>query len=274
MAEFTVRHIEGLALHSLTGGSSAADNPPLLFVHGAWHGAWCWQKHFMPFFAAMGYDTHAIDLRGHGQSDKSKSMRWHCIADYVDDVEAAITSLNRKPVVIGHSMGGFVSQHLLARQPEIAGMCLLATVPSFGAWRITRDIALQHPLTFAKLNLMMSLYPVVADPQRAREMFLDTDTSQEDLAAFHATLSDESYRAFLDMVALALPKRAKSPPPLLVVGGGEDKLFPPESQRHTAHVLGCECSIIEGAPHDLMLSARWQQSAEIIEQWLSSPGVS
>ena len=27
---------------------------PLLFVHGAWHGAWCWDEHFLDFFAAQG----------------------------------------------------------------------------------------------------------------------------------------------------------------------------------------------------------------------------
>ena len=27
----------------------------LLFVHGAWHGAWCWAEHFLDFFAAQGY---------------------------------------------------------------------------------------------------------------------------------------------------------------------------------------------------------------------------
>ncbi|MBI5715520.1 MAG: alpha/beta hydrolase, partial [Chloroflexi bacterium] len=35
-----------------------ASNPrptPLLFVHGAWHGAWCWAEYFLPYFAQHGY---------------------------------------------------------------------------------------------------------------------------------------------------------------------------------------------------------------------------
>jgi pimeloyl-ACP methyl ester carboxylesterase len=28
---------------------------PILFVHGAWHGAWCWEKNVMPYFAENGY---------------------------------------------------------------------------------------------------------------------------------------------------------------------------------------------------------------------------
>lgn len=27
---------------------------PVLFVHGAWHGAWCWDEHFLDFFADKG----------------------------------------------------------------------------------------------------------------------------------------------------------------------------------------------------------------------------
>ena len=28
---------------------------PLLFIHGAWHAAWCWDEHFLSFFADKGY---------------------------------------------------------------------------------------------------------------------------------------------------------------------------------------------------------------------------
>src|SRR6476661_688640 len=41
---------------------------PILFVHGAWHGAWCWEEHFLDFFAERGHRVAALDLRGHGAS--------------------------------------------------------------------------------------------------------------------------------------------------------------------------------------------------------------
>ncbi len=31
--------------------ASASESAPLLFVHGAFHGAWCWDVHFLPWFA-------------------------------------------------------------------------------------------------------------------------------------------------------------------------------------------------------------------------------
>ena len=47
---------------------TAMRSTPLLFVHGAWHGAWCWEENFLPYFAQAGYHSHALDLRGHGKS--------------------------------------------------------------------------------------------------------------------------------------------------------------------------------------------------------------
>ena len=35
--------------------------PPLIFIHGAWHGAWCWER-FLDYFAARGYPCYAVDL--------------------------------------------------------------------------------------------------------------------------------------------------------------------------------------------------------------------
>ncbi|WP_230371066.1 hypothetical protein [Paludibacterium denitrificans] len=42
------------------GGVTDKRHAPLLFVHGAYCGAWCWQQHFLPWFAARGYDCWAV----------------------------------------------------------------------------------------------------------------------------------------------------------------------------------------------------------------------
>ena len=42
--------------------------PPLLFVHGGWHGAWCWDQGFLERVAIQGFEVHAMSLRGHGES--------------------------------------------------------------------------------------------------------------------------------------------------------------------------------------------------------------
>lgn len=49
--------------------ASSARPTPLLFVHGAWHAAWCWAEYFLDYFAAHGYESSALSLRGHGGSE-------------------------------------------------------------------------------------------------------------------------------------------------------------------------------------------------------------
>ncbi|RWW22215.1 hypothetical protein GW17_00013598, partial [Ensete ventricosum] len=39
-------------------------NPPLVFIHGSFHAAWCWVEHWLPFFSDSGYDCHALSLLG------------------------------------------------------------------------------------------------------------------------------------------------------------------------------------------------------------------
>ena len=57
-----------LEVVSATGNPSRHREHPILFVHGICHGAWCWQPNFAPYFTDLGYDGHALSLRGHGGS--------------------------------------------------------------------------------------------------------------------------------------------------------------------------------------------------------------
>src|SRR5574340_123070 len=101
-------------LEVIDKGACSESHPiPLLFVHGSWHAAWCWDEHFLDYFADRGYRALAVSLRGHGGSDSPKPLRRCSIADYVDDVAAVADSLPVRPVVIGHSMGGFITQKYL-----------------------------------------------------------------------------------------------------------------------------------------------------------------
>jgi hypothetical protein len=50
------------------GGGNAADNqgkPTFVFVHGAWHGAWCFSR-VAQLLAEQGYQSLLVDLPGHG----------------------------------------------------------------------------------------------------------------------------------------------------------------------------------------------------------------
>ena len=88
---------------------------PLLFVHGAWHGAWCWEEHFLGWFAERGFRVAALDLRGHGASPARGRFKTRRLRHYVADVAEVAATFDTPPVVIGHSMGGMVVQKYLER---------------------------------------------------------------------------------------------------------------------------------------------------------------
>jgi len=46
----------------------------IVFVHGAWHGKWCWDKYFAPEFSAKGYNVITFDLPGHDKPGKIKGI--------------------------------------------------------------------------------------------------------------------------------------------------------------------------------------------------------
>jgi len=240
---------------------------PILFVHGAWHGAWCWAEHFLPFFADHGYASFALSLRGHGTSAGREHLRRNRIADYVADVAEVIGHLPNPPILVGHSMGGLIVQKYLETNSAPAAV-LLASVPVHGAIQTTLRTALRHPLPFLKANLTWSLFPIVGTPGLAREGFFSADMPAEQVARYFARMQDESYPAFWDMLAFSLPRPQKVSTPMLVLGGAADTMFHPAETKATARAYHTQAQIFPNMAHDMMLEAGWQSVAERILGWL------
>ena len=101
--------------------------PTYIFVHGAWHGAWCWRE-LGREFDRRGVAWRAVDLpsaQPHG--DPSASL--------VDDVAAlvACTTVDEPIVLVGHSYGGVVITEAAPQIPNLHRLCYLAAlVPNVG----------------------------------------------------------------------------------------------------------------------------------------------
>jgi len=247
--------------------SVSAHATPLLFVHGAWHAAWCWDVHFLDHFAQHGFAAHAVSLRGHGKSEGQNNLRWTRIADYVDDVAATVRQLPVPPVIIGHSMGGFVVQKYLERCSAPAAV-LLASAPPAGILTSVFRIAMRHPLVFLRVNLMLSPFQLVGTPSLAREILFSEDLAYEQLPAYTKQLQEESAMAFYDMLGLDLPKPGRITTPMLVLGGSRDNNIKPGEIMATARAYNAQSMIFPDVAHDMMLEPRWQSVADRIVNWL------
>ena len=90
----------------------------VLLVHGAWHGPWCWDD--------FGDHLRAGGHRGQGRAVAwprrvAPGRIWHRMHHYLDDVERAAAEFAEPPVVVGHSMGGLLTQRYLEREKLRAG---------------------------------------------------------------------------------------------------------------------------------------------------------
>jgi pimeloyl-ACP methyl ester carboxylesterase len=246
---------------------------PLLFIHGMMCTASSWDVHFLDYFAGNGFASHAVNLRGHGNSEGRDKLRWTRIADFVEDVANAVRQLPSPPVLIGHSMGGFILQKYLEDHDAPAAVLLSSPSPA-GLLPTAIRKARQHPWAFTKVNLTLSLLPFIATTQLARDAFFSDDVPDELLRKYWNDMQDDSFAAFLDMVVLDLPKPARVKTPMLVLGAARDNMLTPGAIDATARAYNTQAVIIPDVAHNSMLEVRWQLVADRILTWLAEFGIS
>jgi pimeloyl-ACP methyl ester carboxylesterase len=237
-----------------------SQRPPLLFVHGAWAGAWVWYDHFIPWFTARGWECHTFDLRHHGDRGGPKTLRRSLIRDYVDDLAAEVAGLPRPPVIVAHSMGALVTQRFL-EEKTLPGAVLLAPVPLGGIWRATARSARRHPLKFLQANLIMDLRPAVDSPRTVRSMLVDHDADDATVDSIVVRGAGESYLAYLDMLFVTRPRPALVQTPVAIIIGDRDRLFSVKEASRLARAYGVEPTVLADVAHHLTLGPRWEMAA-------------
>jgi pimeloyl-ACP methyl ester carboxylesterase len=101
---------------------------PILLVHGAWHGAWCWSA-LQAELDRRGVPSYAVDMPGHGASPLPLGDL-HGDARVVAD---CLTRLGDDVVVVGHSFGGAVITQATEDAANVAHLVYLtAFTPDVG----------------------------------------------------------------------------------------------------------------------------------------------
>lgn len=246
------------------------EGPPLLFVHGAYSGAWCWDEHLLPWFAARGYAAHALSLPGHGGSTGRERLDQLALADYVAAVREVVDTLPQAPILVGHSMGGMVVQKYL-EQNTAPGAVLLSAVPPHGLAPSAVGLFMGRPQLLMTLNRIMQ--GAAPDPEHVRAALFHQPIDAATLARFIARSQPESLRALWDMTWFDLPRRLDHIrlTPLLVLGTEHDTLIPPAEVRATARAYATTAHILPGLGHAAMLEAGWRKLAARIDDWLQTP---
>jgi pimeloyl-ACP methyl ester carboxylesterase len=248
------------------GATTHAHPSPLLFVHGGCHAAWCWDEHFLDFFADHGFRAVAPSLRAHGGSGTDKPLRKCGLADYVDDVRSVAETFDGPPVIVGHSLGGFVAQHYLGRHDAPAGV-LMASVPPHGVLPCAFRMWLRHPMIAMRANTFGENKEVFT--RIPRESLFCKHTPEAIVEATAVRCQNESIRASFIDAGLRRPNPALVSAPMLVLGGEDDGSITAAEVRATAHAYGAVAEFFPQMGHNMMVEPGWRDVAERICQWLT-----
>ena len=86
-----------------------------VLVHGAFHGAWCWEP-FTGELEARGHSVETFDLPGSG--DDATPVSDVTLDAYADRICEVLSSRDEPAVLVAHSMGGVAATHAASRCPE------------------------------------------------------------------------------------------------------------------------------------------------------------
>ena len=99
------------------------ESPPVVFVHG-WGCSVYVFRFNMPALADSGFRVIAVDLKGHGLSDKPTKSGEYTIDSLVEHLRDILDALElERPALAVHSLGGSLIYHFAARYPKRAS-CL------------------------------------------------------------------------------------------------------------------------------------------------------
>lgn len=223
------------SLFSLDKGSG----PPLVFLHGFCdtHAFW---KEFVPAFFST-YRILAPDLPGFGRSDTLPS------SFTIEDVGNAVASWIKdkaldKPIVIGHSLGGYVALSLMKHHSELlSGIGLVHSTPYGDSTE--RKVMRNKVIEFVRKNgvepfvdtFVPGLFLDKSHPAIATTKFRALTTSEVALTGYAKAMAGRQ-----DLSATLLGSEL----PAFMIAGVEDALIPIGSLRKLAD-LGKNLSLQE-----------------------------
>ena len=240
--------------------------PDILFIHGAFTRASRWNP-WVSYFTAAGYRCLAPSLPGHDPPDPVALARL-TFADYVAAVAEVHASCSAPPIVIGHSMGGLIAQHLAA-SAECAAVVLVSSTPP---WR-TRGTRYALPYLASYVLPVIVGRPIRANPRAALKLVLHDLSLAEQLRQL-PTFAFESGKAYRTVVFGRAPLAAGAIGcPVLCVNGGADRMLAKSVGGTLAAFYGADHIVFDEHGHGLVAGSLVSTVATAVQGWLDRRGV-
>lgn len=235
--------VNGVSLHYERAGSG----PPLLFIHGLGSSTKDWEKQGPAF--SSDHTTIAVDLRGHGESDKPPGP--YGIEVFASDVAALCDHLGLGHLtVIGISLGGMVAFQLAADRPDLTDR--LVVVNALQEFEL-KTLSQRLQIIIRKLILRFMGMERMGQFLAVR-LFPDDDLAEERAAMVERwALNDKtayqaSFQAILDWPGV-VDEMSRFERPVLMVASDQDYLPLEAKKPYLEKLPSARLAVIENAHH-------------------------
>lgn len=228
--------------------------PPLVFLHGFCDYHELWKEFIRPFTGS--YRVLTPDLPGFG---KSPLLPTPFTLDQVGDAMAAwlLEQGVERPLVVGHSLGGYVAMSLLAKHSALlAGVCLFHSTPSPDSTerKNVRNKVIQFVQEKGVAPFIETFVPGLfldkSNPEIEATRRRALSTPKASLLAYAEAMRDRPDRS---------ETFSHTPLPALLMGGANDSLIPIESLINIAqNSPKSEFHRLEGVAHMGIFEAKNQ----------------
>lgn len=251
----------------------------IVMIHGLWLTPRSWE-HWKERYEARGYTVHAPAWPGfegevealNADPSPMDELRAETV---IDAYEAFIRALPSSPIIMGHSLGGAITQVLVNRGLGSVGVGLSsATVKG------VRDLPLSTLKVAAPaLNPLKRGKPVPLTAKEFHYAFANTMSETESNALYQRYAVPAASGVLAD---IALANLHRNPPteidfekqgriPLLFIGNSEDHVVPPKATRHNERKYDDSVAIteyheFEGRPH-FPGAPGWEEVADFAIDW-------
>lgn len=240
---FDLKTDDGLVLSARGWMADSSPKAVIALIHGLGEHSGRYE-HLADFLIGAGYALFSFDLRGHG---RSQGKRGHApgLDALMDDMSLFLSEVQKQMAaefffLYGHSMGGaLVINHVLRRQPEIAGGVVTGPLiwPAFKppAWKLFTG------------KIMRRLWPALTLPNGLNQNHISRDP--EVVKAYrtdplvHDRLSARLGMDILEAGLWGLAHAGKFKPPLLLMHGEADHIVSVDGSREFAAKAKRSCEL-------------------------------
>lgn len=229
----------------------------LVFLHGFGGDLTAWSKE-RAYFTKLGISSIAMDLRGHGLSEKSEKSDFYRLKNFAKDLKSLLQHEQIKnPIIIGHCLGGMAAIYFQTMFPDKSKALILVDTsykpPFIGNNFVAQAFLKQFFKLFSKIFPNIAVYGHADFNQ-----FLDT--ADIDFKRLLSDILHTSLKSYLILCQSLVGFNAKAlldkiTVPTLVIEGSKDSIFPPEIAKYLhKRIKTSQLDMIEGANHILVIN--------------------